>query len=93
MLFASLCCLPFAEAADIWSLGVLAFHLLTGETPFAHLSDDELRIYKRIARGHPRFPPQHDLSYEARDFIEKLLIRDPYKRLGAVSMGWLEYRV
>ena len=36
------------EAADLWSLGVLIYCLLSGETPFASPEDDELRIYRKI---------------------------------------------
>lgn len=45
--------------------------------------DDELRVYKRIARASPSFPPL--LSPEARDLVGGLLQRDPNARLGMVG--------
>lgn len=74
---------PSSDAVDWWSLGVLIYHCLTGETPFATPADDELRIYKRITKGAISWPSQ--LSAEAKDLISHLLVREPESRLGMVS--------
>ncbi|GBF88184.1 phosphatase 2C and cyclic nucleotide-binding kinase domain-containing protein [Raphidocelis subcapitata] len=73
------------EAVDWWALGVLVYHLLSGEMPFAGPGDDELRVYKRIARASPSFPAI--LSPEARDLVGGLLQRDPDARLGMAPGG------
>ncbi|KAF8060315.1 protein phosphatase 2C [Scenedesmus sp. PABB004] len=75
------------ESADLWALGVLIYHLITGGTPFAQLGDDELRIYRRILRAAPRWPDTpagHEVSADARDVVAQLLRRDPATRLGVV---------
>ncbi|KAI8469910.1 MAG: kinase-like domain-containing protein [Monoraphidium minutum] len=73
------------EAVDWWALGVLVYHLLTGQMPFAGPGDDELRVYKRIVRCAPAYPPL--LGPEAKDLIGQLLVRDPDARLGMAPGG------
>lgn len=69
-------------AADWWSVGVLAYELLTGSSPFTHEGEKNTQhdISLRIQKGPPPLPDK--LSVEVRDFISKLLIKDPKKRLG-----------
>ncbi|XP_055714298.1 ribosomal protein S6 kinase alpha-5-like [Phlebotomus papatasi] len=69
-------------AADWWSVGVLAYELLTGSSPFTHEGEKNTQhdISLRIQKGPP--PLSDKLSVEVRDFISKLLIKDPKKRLG-----------
>jgi hypothetical protein len=64
-----------------------------GGTPFAHLGDDELRIYRRILRTKfhwPDTPAGNDISADARDLVAQLLQREPSKRLGMVSCFLLQ---
>jgi len=74
------------ESADFWALGVLAYWLLTAETPFATDGDDELKIYRRITEGKLTMPP--NFSSTACDFIEQLLQHNPMKRLGYSKGGF-----
>uniref|UniRef100_A0A1L8DLJ0 non-specific serine/threonine protein kinase n=1 Tax=Nyssomyia neivai TaxID=330878 RepID=A0A1L8DLJ0_9DIPT len=69
-------------AADWWSVGVLAYELLTGSSPFTHENEKNTQhdISLRIQKGPPPLPER--LSAEVRDLISKLLIKDPRKRLG-----------
>ncbi|XP_022652617.1 ribosomal protein S6 kinase alpha-5-like isoform X2 [Varroa destructor] len=73
--------------ADWWSVGVLTYELLTGASPFTVEGEknNQAEISKRILRNQPPMPST--ISSEARDFIEKLLIKDPTKRLGGGSGG------
>eukprot|EP00798_Chlamydomonas_sp_ICE-L_P016616 gene16616-22859_t len=74
-----------SEAVDLWSLGVLIYYLLAGETPFAAPGDDELRIYRKIITHQIVFPP-HFSPLEC-DLIEQLLQKEPSKRLGYGPYG------
>eukprot|EP00195_Chlamydomonas_chlamydogama_P010756 CAMPEP_0202906016 /NCGR_PEP_ID=MMETSP1392-20130828/37031_1 /ASSEMBLY_ACC=CAM_ASM_000868 /TAXON_ID=225041 /ORGANISM="Chlamydomonas chlamydogama, Strain SAG 11-48b" /LENGTH=1079 /DNA_ID=CAMNT_0049594355 /DNA_START=194 /DNA_END=3430 /DNA_ORIENTATION=- len=73
------------EAVDLWSLGVLIYCLLSGETPFAAPGDDELRIYRKITLRSLQVPPY--FSPAAADLIDKLLQKEPAARLGAGPLG------
>ncbi|KAG2497547.1 hypothetical protein HYH03_004294 [Edaphochlamys debaryana] len=67
-------------AVDWWSLGILIFELLYGTTPFRGARRDE--TFENIIKAPLRFPAKPAVSEEARDLIEKLLIKDVSKRLG-----------
>ncbi|CAF0969681.1 unnamed protein product [Didymodactylos carnosus] len=70
-------------AVDWWSLGVLTFELLTGASPFTVDGDRNTQpeISKRILRNQPLIP--NYISKIAKDFILKLLLKNPRRRLGA----------
>ncbi|KFM65578.1 Ribosomal protein S6 kinase alpha-5, partial [Stegodyphus mimosarum] len=67
---------------DWWSVGVLTYELLTGASPFTVEGEKNTQseISKRILRGLPPIPDH--LSSEVKDFIRRLLVKDPKKRLG-----------
>lgn len=69
-------------SVDWWSVGVLTYELLTGASPFTVDGERNTRaeISNRILKSDPPVP-EH-LSAEAQDFIMRLLIKDPAKRLG-----------
>ena len=70
-------------AVDWWSLGVLAFEMLCGYTPF-HAESAEA-IYERIIERDISWPAAlfTQLSVDAYDLIDRLLCLDPAKRLGS----------
>lgn len=69
-------------SVDWWSVGVLTYELLTGASPFTVDGErnTQAEISKRILRNQPPIP-EH-LSGHARDFIRRLLVKEPEKRLG-----------
>ena len=69
-------------AVDWWSLGVLTYELLTGASPFTVEGDRNTQqdISHRILNAEPMMP--YFLSPNVKDFILKLLVKDPRKRLG-----------
>jgi serine/threonine protein kinase len=69
-------------AADWWSLGIVTYKLLTGVAPFERRRESETdeELARRTITEEPYIPD--DLSFDAADFISKLLVKDPRKRLG-----------
>lgn len=66
---------------DWWSLGVLIYELLYGTTPFRGSRRDE--TFDNIIKTPLRFPTKPAISEEARDLIERLLVKDVSRRLGS----------
>ncbi|CAJ1420279.1 unnamed protein product [Effrenium voratum] len=77
--------------ADMWSLGVISFMLLTGTPPF-HGPDREVLNKIRAGKVHwgSRFKK---LSANAQDFVQALLVVNPNARLdaqGALQHPWIQ---
>ncbi|ETO25041.1 hypothetical protein RFI_12104, partial [Reticulomyxa filosa] len=62
---------------DNWSLGVLAYEFLVGKPPFE--AQGYRDTYRKISKVELAFPSH--VSPAAREFITKLLQKDPSKRL------------
>ncbi|KAK9294783.1 hypothetical protein QLX08_010720 [Tetragonisca angustula] len=69
-------------AVDWWSVGVLTYELLTGASPFTLEGEKNAQqdISRRILKNDPPIPSH--LSPIVRDFIRRLLVKDPRQRLG-----------
>ncbi|CAI0404394.1 unnamed protein product [Linum tenue] len=70
--------------ADWWSVGIILFELLVGIPPFNAPSPQQ--VFDNIMNRDipwPRVPDE--ISYEAYDFIDKLLTENPVQRLGATG--------
>lgn len=74
---------PITLAADMWSLGVTTYVLLTGFSPFGGETDQE--TFLNISRAQVDFPDElfEDVSEEAKDFVKKLLVRNAGDRMTA----------
>lgn len=82
----------YDKACDLWSVGVVAYILLCGYPPFNGADNGE--VHDAIRRGRYRFPAAEwsGRSRESRDFIRRLLQKDPRKRMTvgqALSHPWL----
>lgn len=58
-------------------MGVTTYVLLTGFSPFGGETDQE--TFLNISRAQVDFPDElfEDVSEEAKDFVKKLLVRNP----------------
>lgn len=66
---------------DWWSVGILLFEMLAGQTPFK--AGEESEMFKEICNGSVPFPPAMDKT--AKDLCTRLLMQDPRRRLGALE--------
>ena len=69
--------IPYDSSIDNWCIGVLTYELLVGHPPFESMTDKQ--TYERIRNLDYRFP--NYVSKDAQDFISKLLVLDPSKRM------------
>ncbi|KOO32313.1 calcium-dependent protein [Chrysochromulina tobinii] len=73
---------PYTAACDMWSLGVVAFILLSGRRPF-HCRDRQEKI-QRILTTEPSFGTSWaTTSAQAIDFVRRLLVKEPELRMTA----------
>ncbi|XP_039010302.1 CDPK-related kinase 5 isoform X2 [Hibiscus syriacus] len=75
----------YSTEADVWSIGVIAYILLCGSRPF--WARTESGIFRAVSKADPSFDdaPWPSLSSEARDFVKRLLNKDPRKRSTAAQ--------
>ena len=67
---------PYSDKADIWSLGVLLYAMVTGKHPF---QDDNIQqVFKKIVTEDVQFPEY--LSDDCVEIIKLCLQRDQHKR-------------
>lgn len=67
------------KAVDWYLLGVLVYEMLVGIPPY--YSEHKQEIFQNIDKGSLKFP--NYLSKEAKSLLQKLLEKDPNKRLGS----------
>uniref|UniRef100_A0A7C8ZT16 non-specific serine/threonine protein kinase n=1 Tax=Opuntia streptacantha TaxID=393608 RepID=A0A7C8ZT16_OPUST len=71
--------------SDVWSIGVITYILLCGRRPFWDRTEEG--IFKEVLRNKPDFrrKPWPSISDDAKDFVKKLLVKDPRARLTAAQ--------
>ncbi|XP_063078023.1 myosin light chain kinase, smooth muscle-like [Engraulis encrasicolus] len=85
---------PVCLTTDMWSIGVICYILLSGESPFQGNSDAETLALVTAASWE--FDPEsfEDITEEAKDFIRGLLKKDKSSRMSceeALSHPWIEF--
>ncbi|PIC16357.1 hypothetical protein B9Z55_022992 [Caenorhabditis nigoni] len=77
--------------ADIWSMGVLLYILVTGGFPFGSESVNDLK--RSVLSGVVKIP--YWVSVECADFIRKMLVLNPTKRMtiqNVLAHRWMHIR-
>jgi calcium-dependent protein kinase len=85
----------YTEKADLWSMGVIAYTLLCGRSPWHPYKDSRKETLKKVSAGEVYYCPERfgRLSPGAQSFIRNLLTVDPVARLSAAEAlqhVWLE---
>ncbi|KAH0470830.1 hypothetical protein IEQ34_000553 [Dendrobium chrysotoxum] len=71
------------SAVDWWTFGIFLYELLYGMTPFKGSGNEE--TLANVVSKTLKFPETPAISLNARDLIERLLVKDPDNRLGSVK--------
>uniref|UniRef100_A0A3B5LX12 Protein kinase N3 n=1 Tax=Xiphophorus couchianus TaxID=32473 RepID=A0A3B5LX12_9TELE len=69
----------YTRAVDWWGMGVLIYEMLVGESPFP--GEDEEEVFDSIVNDDVQYPAS--LPADAVSIMQKLLKKNPLKRLGA----------
>ena len=71
----------YSYSVDWWSLGVLSYEMITGQSPFS--GEDEEELFNSICNSRVPFPSF--VTPSTADYLDRLLERDPEKRLGCLE--------
>ena len=74
---------PYSHSIDWWSLGVMVYEMLCGESPFE--AEDETELFELILSQPIEMPD--DIQPETESFLKGILTRDPVNRLGCGDAG------
>jgi len=75
----------YDKEVDLWSIGVITYILLCGFPPF--YNEDLPQLFEQILKAEYDFPTEYwgHVSKDAKNFISRLLVVDPSKRLSATE--------
>ena len=67
--------------ADLWAFGIILYQMFYGKTPFK--GDNTYLTFKNIEKLNISYDKNISVPDNAKDLINKILIKNPSKRLGA----------
>ena len=73
----------YNEKCDLWSCGVILYILLSGKPPFEGIKDEEILEKVRFGKYNLNDSAFNNISNEAKELIQNLLIMDYHKRISA----------
>jgi len=79
--------------ADCWALGIVIFEMISGENPFFYDDIDQVELYRSICEDVGLQLDDKKHSRQVRKLVDKLLAKDPNKRLdakGVLEQPWFE---
>ena len=84
-------------SVDIWALGVMIYLFFVGKTPFKGKTEEETLNNIRNVNYSFDIESKHEkkninIPEEAKDLIQKILIKDPTKRIGYGSKDYKEIK-
>jgi len=86
--------IPYGKEVDLWSLGVITYLMLSGSLPFDDRESEEAIAKKTVSEEPPyKGSIWKKISNEAKDFIKRLLVKNPEKRMNikeALEHEWFK---
>ncbi|XP_018561131.1 serine/threonine-protein kinase Chk2-like isoform X2 [Anoplophora glabripennis] len=83
----------YDRQVDVWSLGVILFHMLSKELPFRAMDKCTLRRLIVTGKYNMRGLPWYEVSPAAKDLIKRMLTIDPKRRItvdGILDHPWIK---
>ena len=72
---------PAGYGADLWAFGIILYEMFCGKTPFK--GRNTYLTFKNIEKSTILYEENISISNNAKDLINKILVKEPSKRLGA----------
>ncbi|EMD33614.1 hypothetical protein CERSUDRAFT_56613, partial [Gelatoporia subvermispora B] len=72
-----------SKSSDLWALGCILYQMIAGKFAFQGLTD--YLTWQKVKRLEYTFPEGFD--EQAKDIVQRLIVRDPAERLGAGPPG------
>ncbi|XP_077094361.1 serine/threonine-protein kinase PAK 6 [Siphateles boraxobius] len=76
---------PYGTEVDVWSLGIMVVEMVDGEPPY--FSETPVAAMKRLRDERaPTVRNAHQVSPMLKDFLDRMLTRDPLERASATDL-------